>query len=75
MRIWVAKDWYGTLVFTTQPKLLPSYGSNKKTEWYGHREHFLERFLTKEIRDKVKMNKCIECELEVNIKAMKGGGK
>lgn len=32
MRIWIAKDWYGTLVYTTPPKLLPN-GSGNQKEW------------------------------------------
>ena len=71
MRIWIAKDWYSTMVFTTKPKLLPSYCSEEEKEWYGHRVHFLERFISKELYKEVKMNKCIECELDVNIKTIK----
>ena len=65
MRIWIARDWYGTMVFTTEPKLIDN-GSRK--EWYGHREHYLESYIPKDIKKSIKMNECIECELEIDIK-------
>lgn len=68
MRIWIAKDWYATMVFTTRPKLIDNGG---RKEWYGHRESYLEQFVPREIYKEIKMNKCIECELEVNIKTIK----
>ena len=67
MRIWIAKDWYGTLVYTTPPKLLNNGSGNQKEWCNGYREIFLERFLTPSIKKSLKMNECIECELEVNI--------
>ena len=71
MRIWIAKDWYGTLVYTTPPKLLPN-GSGNQKEWQnGYREIYLERFLSSKIKNSIKMNECIECELEVNITKIK----
>ena len=66
MRIWIARDWYGTMVFTTKPKLI--HNGNNNTEWYGHREHYLESYIPKDIKKSIKMNECIECELEINIK-------
>ena len=67
MTIWIARDWYSTMVFTTKPKLLPSYGSEKEKEWYGHREHYLESYIPKDIKNKIKMNECVECEITINI--------
>lgn len=68
MTIWIARDWYGTLVYTTPPKLLNN-GSGNQKEWQnGYREIYLERFIPSSIIKSIKMNECIECELEVNIK-------
>ena len=70
MRIWIAQDWFGTLVYTTPPKLVNN-GSGNQKEWYGYREQYLEQFIPKEIKKSIKMNKCIECELTVTIKPNK----
>ena len=65
MTIWIAKDWFATMVYTIAPPKLVRDGKQK--EWTGYREPYLERFLTRELRNKVKMNKCLECELEISI--------
>ena len=71
MTIWIAKDWYRTMVFITKPKLI---NNGELKEWYGGREVYLERFIPQKIYDLVKMNKCIECELEVTITKKKKQG-
>ena len=75
MTIWIARDWYGTLVYTTQPKLLHNGNGNQKEWCGGYRETYLERFIPKKIKNSIKMNECIECELTVNIEKKNDKGR
>ena len=61
MRVWIATDWDGTKVYTTQPKLINN--GNGSYEWYGYRCAELENLLPKGFKqDK---NKCKEAIIEL----------
>lgn len=63
MRVWIATDWYGTMVFTAKPKLIYNY--NGTTEWYGNRCADFERLLPKTFEQKD--GECTEANIQLTI--------
>ena len=63
MKVYIARDWYATMVFTTKPKLIDNGG---RMEWAGHRSCELENLIPRSFE--LKKNECVEAELTLTIK-------
>lgn len=63
MKVYIARDWYGTLVFMAKPKLIDNGG---RMEWTGYRRCELERLIPRSLN--LKKNEFVEAELTLTIK-------
>lgn len=61
MKVWIATDWYGTMVFATKPKWIDNGNGTK--EWYGHRCPEYENLLPKNFKQK--KGECREANIEL----------
>jgi len=59
MTVYIATDWFGTMVFDTKPKWIDN-------EWYGHRARFVEEILPEGFKQKE--GEMVEAEIVLTIR-------